>query len=255
MSANPVAKPATTTDLRAAKPDLPFYDGPGAISGGRWLVVVAACAVSFAQLTLLPIPGGDTVSQWVHSILFPLIPLLALAWAAPRGWTRLFRTVRLRQIAQMFGFALLSLSVSLGAAMALSSVIGANPNPAAGLLADASAGERVLFLLGTIPQLLGEELITILPMLALLSVLVRRLHWNRTTALAVAWTATAVIFGLLHLPTYGWNVLQCLVFIALARVFLTLAYVVTRNLWVSTGTHILNDWAMFSVGMAIPAFL
>ncbi|WP_062516351.1 CPBP family intramembrane glutamic endopeptidase [Demequina gelatinilytica] len=235
-----------------ATPDLPLYAGPSAISGGRWLVVVAACAVAFAQLS---IPGDGPAQRWIHSILFPLIPLLALAWAAPRGWTRLFRKVRVRQVLQMVGFAALNLTVSFAAATALGGLIGANPNPAADLLSEATGPERLNFLAATIPQLLGEELITILPLLALMSLLVRRLRWSRGAALAVAWIGTAVVFGLLHLPTYGWNVLQCLVFIAVARLFLTLAYVVTRNLWVSTGAHILNDWAMFSVSLLVPAAL
>ncbi|WP_062385627.1 CPBP family intramembrane glutamic endopeptidase [Demequina iriomotensis] len=238
-----------------SKPDLPFYAGPFAITGGRWLVVIAACAVAYGQLTLLPIPVGGELEMWVHSILFALIPLVALAWAAPRGWTALFRTVRIRQVAQMIGFGVLNISVSVAIAVTLNGVIGGAANPAAGTLAEATGPERLNFLAATIPQLLGEELITILPLLALLSVLVRRFGWSRTAALAIAWVATAVVFGLLHLPTYGWNVLQCLAYIAVARLFLTLAYVVTRNIWVSTGAHIVNDWAMFSVAMVLPAAL
>ncbi|WP_062464060.1 CPBP family intramembrane glutamic endopeptidase [Demequina soli] len=249
MSASPVATPAPASPTRrSANPDLPLYDR---IDGRRWLVVVAACAVAFAQLVLLPLPGGQAVEHWTHVILFPAIPLIALACAAPRGWTGIFRRVGPRQVAQMLGFGVLNLTVSLTVAIALNNAIGGNANPAGDLLAEATSGERVQFLLASIPQLLGEELITILPLLALMSVLVRRLRWSRGAALAIAWIATAVMFGLLHLPTYDWNVLQCLLYIALARVLLTLAYVVTRNLWVSTGAHIVNDWAMFSVPMLL----
>ncbi|SEI92326.1 CPBP family intramembrane glutamic endopeptidase [Demequina mangrovi] len=237
------------------KPDLPLYDGPFAISGGRWLVVVAACALAFGQLALLPIPGGGELEMWVHAILLAALPLIALAWAAPRGWTSVFRQVGVRQVAQMLGFGLLNLAVTFGVALSLNSVIGGTANPAGDTLADASAVERLHFFAATIPQLLGEELITILPLLALLSVLVRRYRWNRRVALATAWIATAVMFGLMHLPTYDWNVLQCLAYIAVARVLLTLAFVVTRNLWVSTGAHIVNDWAMFSVPLITAAVL
>ena len=247
-------EPVTTTDagtVRSTKPDLPFYNGlPTAISGVKWLVVVAACAVAFAQLTLLPIPGGAAVQQWVHAILFPAIPLAALAWAAPRGWTAIFRRVRVRDIAAMVGFGVLNLTVTFAMAVPIAKLIGANPNPAGQLLAQASTGQKVSFFLATIPQLLGEELITILPMLALVSVLFRA-GWSRNAALAVAWVGTAVMFGLLHLPTYDWNVLQCLALIGFARLFLTLAYVVTKNLWVSTGAHIVNDWAMFSIPLLL----
>lgn len=33
------------------------------------------------------------------------------------------------------------------------------------------------------------------------------------------------------------------------RIVLLLPYVITRNIWVSTGAHILNDWAIFGLGM------
>lgn len=65
----------------------------------------------------------------------------------------------------------------------------------------------------------------------------------------VAWLASAVPFALVHLPTYNWNWVQCLVVIGGARLVLSLAYLATRNLWVSTGAHVLNDWVLFGVGV------
>lgn len=107
----------------------------------------------------------------------------------------------------------------------------------------------MLFYPRTAIQLLGEELLTILPFLALLYFLVAKAHWSRKRAVLVAWIATSIGFGLVHLPTYDWNLLQCLVVIGGARVILTLAYLRTKNIWVSTGAHILNDWTLFSLPM------
>ncbi|WP_439487097.1 CPBP family intramembrane glutamic endopeptidase [Blastomonas fulva] len=59
-----------------------------------------------------------------------------------------------------------------------------------------------------------------------------------------AWLVSAIIFALLHLPTYNWNIVQCVVVIGSARFVLTLAYVWTKNIWVSTGAHIINDWTL-----------
>lgn len=36
--------------------------------------------------------------------------------------------------------------------------------------------------------------------------------------------------------------MQCIVVIGSARLVLTWAYIYTKNLWVSTGAHIINDW-------------
>jgi hypothetical protein len=58
-----------------------------------------------------------------------------------------------------------------------------------------------------------------------------------------------LVFGALHLPTYDWNLVQCIVIIGTARMVLTLAYIVTKNIWVSTGAHVINDWLL--LGMAL----
>jgi membrane protease YdiL (CAAX protease family) len=39
---------------------------------------------------------------------------------------------------------------------------------------------------------------------------------------------------------------QCVVVIGSARLVLTLAYVWTKNIWVSTGAHIINDWSLIA---------
>jgi membrane protease YdiL (CAAX protease family) len=54
---------------------------------------------------------------------------------------------------------------------------------------------------------------------------------------------------LLHLPTYDWNWIQCIVIIGSARMVLTLPWILTKNIWVSTGAHIINDWSLFCLGL------
>ena len=100
-----------------------------------------------------------------------------------------------------------------------------------------------------VPQLFGEEIFTILPLLAILWLAVNKLHLPRRAGVTIAWILSAVIFALLHLPTYNWNVVQCLVIIGTARLILSLAYLLTKNLWVSTGAHVLNDWTLFGLGL------
>jgi len=91
------------------------------------------------------------------------------------------------------------------------------------------------------------ELITILPFLALLWYLHAKVGLSRNAAVLAAWLLSAIAFGLLHLPTYDWNVVQCLVVIAARGWCLTWAYVWTKNIWVSTGAHIINDFTLISM--------
>jgi len=30
---------------------------------------------------------------------------------------------------------------------------------------------------------------------------------------------------------------------------LTLAWILTKNIWVSTGAHVINDWLLFTIGL------
>ena len=49
----------------------------------------------------------------------------------------------------------------------------------------------------------------------------------------------------LRLPTRQWNLVQRLLIIGTARLVPSLAYMTTRNLWVSIGAHLLGDRTRF----------
>jgi uncharacterized protein len=231
---------------RRDEADFPYYDGrPVGIPTGRWLVVWAACAVAFLVLALFPQPNASVAL--VPRILFAAIPLAALAWAAGPHWRAVFRRAGARDVGLMVLFAALNLVITtaIAAVVNLFSTVSANAQvPGAG----ATTGpDLVAFYLGTGIQLLGEELFTVLPFLALLHVLVARSGLSRTTAVLLAWLITSLWFGAAHLPTYDWNAAQAFLIIGGARLALTLAYIRTKNLWVSTGAHIINDWTLFTL--------
>lgn len=230
--------------------DFPFYNGiPTTITGRQWWTVVAAVVVGFGALILLPLSGP--LSGFIPAILFTGIPLAALFYVARQNWTAIFRRVSGRDVGLMFFFAALNLAVTVPLGLLVAATTGAAANPESAALGQSSPLELALFYPRTAIQLLGEELLTILPFLALLYFFVAKRGWSRTRAVLVSWFATAVVFGLVHLPTYDWNVLQCVLVIGGARVVLTLAYIRTKNIWVSTGAHIVNDWALFTAPLII----
>ena len=101
---------------------------------------------------------------------------------------------------------------------------------------------------------MGEELVSILPFLAILYFLTQKLGFSRTAAVITAWIVTAVWFAAIHLPTYNYNIIQCLIAIGGARLVLTLAYMKTKNLWVSFGAHVINDWMTFGLAVLASVF-
>lgn len=238
------------TRLEDPGTEFPFHKGvPVAVSGRQWLFVMAAVVLGLVPLAL-PIhwPGGP-IGPFIPAVLLPLIPLLALARVAPGHWRAIFGRVGVRELRLMVGFGLLNIVVSLGVGVIVNALTTVSSNAAASELAGMDGTGQALFFAKTVPQLLGEEVITLLPFLALLHWFTARWGMGRRGAVIAAWVITSVVFGLIHLPTYDWNLVQCLVVIGTARLVLTLPWILTKNLWVSTGAHILNDWLLFGAGL------
>jgi len=234
----------------STKIDLPYYAGePVAISPAGWLLIVATVAVAFLQLIMLPLPTPPL--NFIPAILFTGLPLLALM--AVTGWRKpaLFRSVGLKEIGIGIGFGLLTMLSSAIVGFALANSIGAAANPAVeGLLAFGTV-DLLLFLARTFIQLIGEEVVSILPLLAVLWLCVSKFGLSRRVGLVIAVVVSTLWFAAMHLPTYDWNFIQCVGIIGSARIVLTLAYLLTRNLWVSSIAHIFNDWVLFLTSFAI----
>ena len=227
--------------------DFPYYaDNPPAVSSAGWLLVLAATVVGFSAL-VTPLPFEDGVlSGWLRAAVFVALPLLALAIAAPGRWRAIFRRVGVREVLLMFGFAILNIIISMSVGALLQTFGSVTNNAGVASAADLEGARLASFFAKVALQLLGEELITILPFLALLWYLHAKAGLSRNAAVLIAWLLSAIVFGLLHLPTYDWNIIQCLLVIGSARLVLTWAYIWTKNIWVSTGAHIINDWAILA---------
>ena len=230
--------------------DLPFYNGlPMGLSGGQWLFVMAAVVAGFAVLVApIPWPAGP-LGAMIPALLFPLIPLAVLAHVAPGHWRVLFGTVGWRELRLMLGFALLNIVVSMSVGAIVRALADVTPNAAAAQLSGMDTAARIAFFAKTVPQLFGEEVVTLLPFLAVLTLLSAGFGVGRKAAVVGAWLISSLLFGLIHLPTYDWNLIQCIVVIGTARMVLTLAWILTKNIWVSTGAHITNDWLLFSMSL------
>lgn len=245
-----VAQSERFSRLEDPSSDFPFYRGaPTSISGRQWLFVMAMVVVGFLVLAS-PInwPYGF-FWQFIPAILMPGIPLLALAYVARGHWMAIFGKVGSREVKLMVAFALLNIIVSMSIGAIVHALTEVSSNGFATQLSNLDMAGRIAFFAKTIPQLFGEEVITILPFLALLQLFSRGFGIGRRGAIIGAWLLTSLIFGLLHLPTYDWNWIQCIVVIGSARLMLTLPWILTKNIWVSTGAHIVNDWLLFTMSL------
>ena len=190
-----------------------------------------------------------TCQSLVPRILFPAIPLAVFIGFTGRYWTALFRKLAGVDYLNMVVFWLLNLAVSGVVGFLVMIVFGANANPATDGLAEGGPLQVIAFYAGTGIQLFGEEIFTILPFLAVMYLLFTKAKLSRNTSVTLAWLITAAWFGAAHLPTYGWNFAQAFLIIGAARLVLTLAYIRTKNILVSMGAHVLNDWTIFTIAL------
>jgi membrane protease YdiL (CAAX protease family) len=231
-------------------PDFPLYDGtPARLSGGAWAAVIGAVVVGAACDLLLPVPGPDWLGIAVRGVLFGGIPLLVLHLVAPGVLGRLFRRLTGRGFALAVGFAAINVVATFVIGAAVSAAADVAANPMGGELAAQSGSERAATFAAMVPQLVGEEVFTIVLLLAVLTAGTSLLHLSRRSALVLAVVVSSVLFALLHLPTYDWNVIQCLAIIGSARVILLVPYLLTKNVTVSATAHVLNDWTLFGLGV------
>lgn len=230
--------------------DFPYYRGhPVEISTGGWLLVLAAVVLGFVELLYGPrfMPAG--AGRFVVVFLYWAIPLAALALVAGRHWRALFRPLKGADFLWMIGFAILNVIVTLGTGTIITRLLNATANKAiAGAGHLAGNDLRQLFARSGI-QLIGEEVMSILPFLALMYWLCGRGGMGRKAAIVVATLIVAVLFAAEHLPTYNWNIPQTLLGVGVARIVLLLPYIMTKNLAVSAGAHILNDWIFLGVSI------
>lgn len=231
--------------------DLPFWNGsPVSLDVRGWTVVLGSTLAAFGILTLSPVwmlPGALTI---LPALLFTLLPLAALASMTRGHAGALFKPYGLRAFGQSVLFGIATMLASLGIAMFVQTFAPLRANAFVDVLATIGMLDLVIFLLRTFVQLIGEEVVTVLPLLGVLWICRARFGLSFRASLTAGVLVSTAWFAALHLPTYGWNVVQCFAVIGTARLVLTLSYLRTQNLWVSAGAHILNDWSIFAVGYA-----
>lgn len=233
---------------------LPYQSGvPSAadpVSARGWVILLLSVGAAFAILSLPPPRFFDGIFSIVPALAFTAIPLVTLHVVSGGKVRRLFRGYGLRAFGLSLLFGIATLTASLAVALVLRPFAPLEPNRVGDVLANANALSVSIFLVRTFIQLVGEEVVTVLPLLAVTWFCTARMGIGRRGGLTMGIAVSTLVFSAMHLPTYDWNVVQCFAVIGTARLVLTAAYLRTRNLWVSSGAHILNDWLIFAIGYA-----
>ena len=162
-------------DQRQGGRDFPFYAAaPDALGLRGWLIAGLGCLVGFIALfglsRLAPGPAG----QLAAALAFVAAPLVGLSIGSGGRARSLFPGPRAKDMLIGLAFAPVSLAVAALAAVLIVQDLGAaTANPVVSELGRMGALQQALFFASTIPQLVGEELITVIPLLAVMALCVR----------------------------------------------------------------------------------
>lgn len=139
---------------------------------------------------------------------------------------------------------------SIGFFLVLSLVIGVGAYGLVGILFDTnllSVGDIVttqallINIFIGIFQIMAEELFTIGLFMVIMIFGLRKLKVKRKNLVVAAILISSVIFSLLHLPGYNYNIVQCLLVVGLTRSIMTTAFFFKRNIMYSYIVHVLYN--------------
>lgn len=232
--------------------DFPYYRGqPIALTLVDWIVILAAVAAGVGLLftTLTMFTSG--LAGFIPAIVYAVVPLGALMLVAGGSWTAIFRPIRRIDFAVVLGLFLLNAAVTLGVGALVGNLFQVTENPADLILETSTQFEKSLFFIKDFIQILGEEIFSILPFLAVLTWLSFYVGMRRTKAVFWAALTASILFALVHLPAYQWDLPQALVALIPVRMALLLPYIITKNIWISTAVHVLNDWVLLGLPLTV----
>lgn len=207
----------------------------------QWVILLAVMILSFCFLSWVRTP-----SRIINAAVFTLVPLLAFLLIQRDTLKVLIRRPSGRDIGIGIGYGFLSLLFSLVLALLMQYLVHTGNVEANTLYANITAHPAEMIITVVI-QLFGEEMLTLIFFLFFAQVFGRCCKTQKG-ALIIAWIGSAIVFGLLHYPTYQ-NWLHVLLVIGGARLILSLAFLKSKNLITSYIAHLVDDFA--SVGILV----
>lgn len=175
------------------------------------------------------------------AMLYLLINIAGLEWAAKENWKLLFKKLTWKDGKIIVIFTILAWIVAILGQNLL--FFGVSSKANAAITHDASTFWIHEF--ESIFQLMGEEFIGIIPFLALVS-LGKYLKLDSKLIIFLAVFLSSILFGVFHTWTYG-SVLAGISSVALPRIVFTYSYIKTKNLWVSYLVHFIYDMGFFAL--------
>lgn len=210
--------------------DFPFYNDNPKLTKNQWMTLIIGVLV-----TIIFLAWPISMPQYINSIILFLLMIIPISVVSRGKLGYLFKIPKKRDILliiilyigyYLYVFVVGILLYKYGYDFASNEIL--------------TVDNRELTFLGIIIQLIGEELIKVIPFLIILHELYKYNH-NRKLSFMIALTLTLILFALLHYKAYAGHLLQIFLIIGLGSIFDMFAYLKTKNVTVSYILHFMVD--------------
>lgn len=226
----------------------------------QWLIILGSNLLAYCCLMMPGIQIPDFlifdenhptfvsgIFQILIVALFLGIQILGVQLATGNRWHHLFHGLKAKEWLWVLAFFILAYIISVLSGMIAQKLFGSvSGNAAAGLTMKTPHVWLIFFYqrFSSAIQILGEEFLAIMPLLA-----VTQLATSAKLPHPLLWgnLASTLIFALLHLSTYDYNLGYVILGLAFTRLVLNWSFTKTHNIWVSFLVHFLFDTLSFLI--------
>ena len=221
--------------------DFPFYNDNPTLSKVKWVLV----CLGFLVFAVFSLVDFIHVPKIVSAIIALGFPILAFIYIFKGNFGLVIKKIKKRDIKLIFVILVLSYIYSLAIPLILQYVSGATFNENSVL----TQLNNIIFWIIFPIQMFTEELVKFFAFLVVLYV-TYKFSKNRKLSIVIATFAAAMIFGFVHMTTYG-NLLQVILLQGFGSIFDIYAYLKTKNIVVPYIIHLLFDSIAFLIILAV----
>lgn len=228
------------------------------LTSKQWLIILASNILAYCCLIMpgINVPeflvfdeNHPTLLAGCFQILvvtvFLFIQIIGVQLATGKKWHQLFHVLQLKEWFWVLVFFIITYFVSVLTGIISQKLFGSVSSSAAAGLTMSTPHVWLIFLyqrFSSAIQIMGEEFLALMPFLAIsqgaaMVKLPKPVWWGNI--------GSALIFALLHLSTYDYNLGYVILGLAFTRIVLNWAFIKTHNVWVSFLVHFLFDTIAF----------
>ena len=219
--------------------DFPFYNGLPKLSKFDWFVFSLGPVLTLMLIfgVFFYIPGMEYVlMDYSIPILFCLVLLIPVAYVCKGNLGIFFKKPKLGDF-KIIILCFIANTIFTIAMFLLLTYLGFGLQENSATLAQPTISFNTILLL---IQLLGEELFKVSVLICVMA-FIYHVTGNRKIAVVISTICTMIAFGLIHVESYDWNYVQCLLLIGLGTIFNLIPYLKTKNVVNSYILHVLID--------------